>query len=226
MLAMVGCMRRESQEFFGAPPLSPDAWNEMGKLTQKGLAALLKKPPKRHPDGDGLFFKTAGQGKAYWTAPIHARQAGARNEFGAVPRSHARRGAHQAPRTARRHRQVHRPGRQPQRQGHARHARRTPTFGHCADQFIALNEGGWKNSKHHAQWVATLKTYAAPIRDLPVDQVDTKAILNVLTPIWNDKPETASRLRGRIEKVLASAQVGSWIPEDRSNPAPWKNWQA
>ena len=39
-----------------------------------------------------------------------------------------------------------------------------PTFGHCADQHIALNEGGWKNSKHHAQWVATLKTYAAPIR--------------------------------------------------------------
>ena len=49
-------------------------------------------------------------------------------------------------------------------------------------------------------------------------------MLAVLTPIWNDKPETASRLRGRIEAVLASAQVDGWIPEDRPNPARWKNW--
>jgi integrase len=99
-----------------------------------------------------------------------------------------------------------------------------PTFGHCVDQHIALNEGGWKNSKHHAQWVATLKTYAAPIRETPVDKVATADVLAVLKPIWNDKPETASRLRGRIEAVLASAQVDGWIPEDRPNPARWKNW--
>src|SRR5580704_12197519 len=61
-------MRREIREIPGTATTGKDAWNEMGKLTQKGLAALLKKPPKRHPDGDGLFFKTAGQGKAYWTA--------------------------------------------------------------------------------------------------------------------------------------------------------------
>ena len=94
-----------------------------------------------------------------------------------------------------------------------------PTFGHCADQFIGLHEGGWKNSKHHQQWVATLKTYAAPIREMPVDRVTTADVLAVLTPIWNEKPETASRLRGRIEAVLASAQVDGWIPEDRPNPA-------
>ena len=99
-----------------------------------------------------------------------------------------------------------------------------PTFGECANQHIALNEGGWKNSKHHAQWVATLKTYAAPIRSKPVNEITTADVLAVLTPIWNDKPETASRLRGRIEAVLASAQVDGWIPEDRPNPARWKNW--
>jgi integrase len=59
---------------------------------------------------------------------------------------------------------------------------------------------------------------------LPVDQIDTAAVLSVLEPIWNVKPETASRLRGRIEAVLASARVDGWIPEDRSNPARWKNW--
>ena len=99
-----------------------------------------------------------------------------------------------------------------------------PTFGHCADQHIGLNEGGWKNSKHHAQWVMTLREYAAPIRSMPVDKVTTADVLAVLKPIWNDKPETASRLRGRIEAVIASAQVDGWIPEDRPNPARWKNW--
>jgi integrase len=81
-----------------------------------------------------------------------------------------------------------------------------------------------ENAKHHQQWVMTLRVYAAPIRDLPVDQVDTAAIMSVLEPIWNVKSETASRLRGRIEAVLASAQVDGWIPEGRSNPARWKNW--
>ena len=99
-----------------------------------------------------------------------------------------------------------------------------PTFGHCADQHIGLNEGGWKNSKHHQQWVMTLREYAAPLRSMPVDRVTTADVLAVLKPIWNDKPETASRLRGRIEAVIASAQVDGWIPEDRPNPARWKNW--
>jgi integrase len=99
-----------------------------------------------------------------------------------------------------------------------------PTFGECADQFIGLNEGGWKNRRHHQQWVMTLAKYAAPIRSKPVNEITTADVLAVLKPIWNEKPETASRLRGRIEAVLASAQVDGWIPEDRPNPARWKNW--
>jgi integrase len=195
----------------------------MGKLTQKGLAALLKKPPKRHPDGDGLFFKTAGQGKAYWTARYTLGKRERETSLGPFPEVtlDEARIKHLELRAA------IAKGTDPVAKRNAKTVHSitgTPTFGQCADQFIALNEGGWKNSKHHAQWVATLKTYAAPIRALPVDQVDTKAILNVLTPIWSDKSETASRLRGRIEKVLASAQVDGWIPEDRSNPARWKNW--
>ena len=53
--------------------------------------------------------------------------------------------------------------------------------------------------------------YCDPIRALPVNQIDAKAVLRVLEPIWNDKPETASRLRGRIEVILAAAQVKGWI---------------
>jgi Arm DNA-binding domain len=55
-----------------------------------------------------------------------------------------------------------------------------PTFGQCADRYIAKNESGWKNAKHRMAWAMTLTKYAAPIRDLPVDQIDTKAVLSVL----------------------------------------------
>ena len=99
-----------------------------------------------------------------------------------------------------------------------------PTFATMADQYVAAHEAGWRNAKHAWQWKQTLTTYAAPIRALPVDQIDTKAVLRVLEPIWNDKPETASRLRGRIEAVLAAAQVKGWIDPDKPNPARCKNW--
>jgi integrase len=100
----------------------------------------------------------------------------------------------------------------------------TPTFGQMADRYIAAHEGGWKNAKHHQQWVMTLRDYAKPIRDLPVDQIDAKAVLQVLEPKWREAPETMSRLRGRVEVILASAQVAGHIDPDKPNPARWKNW--
>ena len=102
----------------------------------------------------------------------------------------------------------------------------TPTFGECADGYLASHENGWKNPKHRDQWRMTLTKYCAAIRDTPVDQVDAKAVLKVLKPLWTNTPETASRLRGRIEAVLASAQVADHINPDRPNPARWKRWLA
>ena len=99
-----------------------------------------------------------------------------------------------------------------------------PTFGAMADKFIAAHEGGWKNRKHARQWDATLRKYAAPLRDMPVDQIATADVLACLSPIWNERPETGSRVRGRIEVILASAAVAGHIPEDRPNPARWQNW--
>jgi hypothetical protein len=66
--------------------------------------------------------------------------------------------------------------------------------------------------------------YCAAIRSLPVDQTTTQDVLKVIGPIWTSTPETASRLRGRIESVLASAQVAGHIHPDKSNPARWKGW--
>jgi integrase len=105
-------------------------------------------------------------------------------------------------------------------------AKARPTFGAVADQYIRDNEASWKNAVHRAQWRQTLGAPCAAIRDLPVNEVDTAAVLSVLRPIWTKTPETASRLRARIEAVWASAQVDGLIDERQPNPARWKNWLA
>lgn len=95
------------------------------------------------------------------------------------------------------------------------------TFKEAAARYIAANRSGWKNIKHAAQWEATLKTYAYPvIGSLPVQSIDTALVMKVLDPIWSTKSETASRVRGRIETVIDTAQArGEYVGE---NPARWK----
>ena len=100
----------------------------------------------------------------------------------------------------------------------------SPAFGECAAAYLKAHESGWKNPKHRDQWRMTLTRYCEAIRDTPVDKVDAKAVLRVLEPLWTTVPETASRLRARIEAVLASAQVRGHIDPDRPNPARWKGW--
>jgi integrase len=95
-----------------------------------------------------------------------------------------------------------------------------PTFGTCADAFIAAKQSEWRNDKHKAQWAMTLAEYAGPLRSKPVDTIDTAAVLAVLNPIWQDKPETASRLRGRIEHVLDAARAAGHRTGE--NPARWR----
>jgi integrase len=95
------------------------------------------------------------------------------------------------------------------------------TFGQCAAAYIAAHEASWRNPKHRQQWSNTLALYANPIiGDLPVDQVDVGFVMRVLEPIWSTKPETASRLRGRIEAVLDWARVRGY--RQGENPARWK----
>jgi integrase len=99
-------------------------------------------------------------------------------------------------------------------------AARRMTFEECADSFIDANSSGWKSAKHADQWRATLKTYAYPvIGSLPVDAVETVLVMKILEPIWSTKTETASRVRGRIEKVLDRAKALKLRSGD--NPARW-----
>jgi integrase len=95
------------------------------------------------------------------------------------------------------------------------------TFRQCADVYIDAHRKSWKDDKHAAQWPATLATYAHPVfGDLPVQSIDVALVTKALEPIWRDKIETASRLRGRIEAVLDWATVRGYRHGD--NPARWR----
>jgi integrase len=94
------------------------------------------------------------------------------------------------------------------------------TFGECADRVIEAMRPSWRNGKHAGQWEMTLREYAAPLRRLPADKITTDDVFSVLKPLWNDKPETASRLRGRIERVLDAAKAQGL--RSGENPARWR----
>jgi integrase len=96
-----------------------------------------------------------------------------------------------------------------------------PTFREFALQCIKAKSHEWRNQKHREQWYNTLATYADPvIGALQLKEIDTEHILKILTPIWHTKTETASRLRGRIEWVLASATTRKL--RSGQNPAAWR----
>jgi hypothetical protein len=95
------------------------------------------------------------------------------------------------------------------------------TFRDYAEGYIAKFKKSWKNGKHRQQWENSLASYVYPlIGSTPVRDVDTTAVMSVLTPIWNGKPETASRVRGRIEMILTAARAEGLRTGD--NPAAWR----
>lgn len=97
------------------------------------------------------------------------------------------------------------------------------TFAECATAYIDAHKSGWKNEKNSKQWSSSLETYAFPIiGKLPVSTINTALVLNVLEPIWQEKTETASRVRGRIESILDWAAVKNYRTGD--NPARWKGY--
>ena len=101
-------------------------------------------------------------------------------------------------------------------------AAKAMTFRQCAEHYVAANRAAWKNAKHAGQWETTLETYVYPtLGKLPVQVIDTGLVMQVLEPIWTSKPETASRVRGRIESILDYAAVREWRPKG-DNPARWR----
>jgi integrase len=187
--------------------------------------------PGRYGDGNGLYLLVRSPEARFWlfryTIAGRMREMGlgrAGADAAAVPLAEARAKA------AELHRAV-RAGSDPlqQRAVAAAAARaaeqeatiRSITFSAVADRFLAAHEAGWRNPKHQSQWRNTLQTYAHPhVGDLAVADVDTAHVLSVLEPIWHKKPETASRIRGRLEAVLDYAKVRGW--REGENPARWR----
>ena len=91
------------------------------------------------------------------------------------------------------------------------------TFADAARAYLAKFEGEWKSARHRFQWYATLRDYVLPgLGKRNVETIDTDDVLRVLEPIWQSVPETASRVRGRIETVL------DFAGRNTANPARWK----
>jgi integrase len=94
------------------------------------------------------------------------------------------------------------------------------TFGQVAEKVLAALEPGWSNKMHRHQWRRSLSVEAASLSNMPVDKVDTAAVLSVLAPLWTTRPETAVRLRLRLERVLDWATAHGHRTGE--NPARWR----
>lgn len=101
----------------------------------------------------------------------------------------------------------------------ARSAQAPPTWGEAVDAFLSGQRAGWKNDAQANQWEQSLRDYG-PKRSMPIIDVDTDVVMASLVPIWSSKTETATRVRGRIERVLDFARVRGWRTGE--NPARWR----
>ena len=194
----------------------------IGRLTALKVSSRAIKPGM-YADGGGLYLQVTGTGAKSWIYRYMLR--GKEREMGlgslsAVGLADARTKATEC-------RSLRQAGvdpieaRKSARDQARLDATKALTFKDAAVAYIGAHRAGWRNPKHIWQWGATLVTYANPvIGDLSLQAIDTTLILKVLEPIWPTKPETASRLRGRIEAVLDWATVRGYRKGE--NPARWR----
>lgn len=185
-------------------------------LSELRCKALLKTPGK-YGDGNNLWFVVGKNLRAKWV--MRYAVAGRRHEMGlgSYPQVSLKDARGQAMARLSDVKQ----GKDPIAERAAKLARsQVPTFGECAEQYIENQRTGWRNAKHAQQWSNTIKCYCVPILQKPVDKVTQDDVLAVLSPIWTEINETASRLRGRIEKILGFAIAARHRTE--ANPALYK----
>jgi integrase len=182
-----------------------------GKLSARKVETAK---PGKYADGGGLYLAVAPSGAKKWTFRFlwngRAREAGL-GSVNSVGLADARDKAHG-------YRTMVAKGIDPILA--AQTERQIPNFGECADAFIAAKEPEWRNGRNQKQWKASLTEQAAKLRTVRVDKVDTAAVLDVLKPIWVTTPESAARLRGRIELVLDAARANNH--RSGENPARWR----
>jgi integrase len=204
-----------------------------GRLSALKVTRLASKPGM-HSDGDGLYLQVTNGG-ASWIYRFMLN--GRPREMGLGPLSLF--GLQEARGKALECRRLRHEGIDPIEARRAARLKarlddaKAMTFKQCGEAYIKAHRAGWRNAKHAAQWGATLAAYAEPIiGDLPVQAIDTAFVMKILeqdvrgpagkasASLWAAKPETASRLRGRIESILDWAKVRGY--RDGENPARWR----
>src|SRR6516225_6541962 len=193
----------------------------IGKLT--ALAVDKAKRRGYFGDGGGLYLQVSASGAKSWV--FCYKEAGRQHEMGLGPQ-HAI-GLAEAREKARECRRVRLEGidpieaRRTARRRAKLEAAKATTFKQCAERYIDSHKAGWRNPKHAAQWPSTLATYAYPVfGELAVQAIDVGLVMKAVEPIWTTKPETASRVRGRIESVLDWAAARGY--RQGENPARWR----
>lgn len=171
--------------------------------------------PGRHSDGGGLYLVVDSSGARRWAFMFwrdrKPTEIGLGSPIKGVDLAMARERAAEC-------RRLQATGQNPR--GWKIPAQLAPTFEALAEEVISGLQDGWRNDKHKSQWRATIRDYCKPIAAKAVDRISTDDVLAVLRPIWPTKPETAARLRGRIEKVLDAARAKGYRQGD--NPARWR----
>ena len=191
------------------------------RLTDLKVRKLTE--PGRYPDGAGLLLQIATAGTKSWIYRFmlngKSREMGL-GPFPLISLSEARAAATDA-------RKLCFNGIDPIEERRAARAKtalekaRSVTFGDAAKRYIAAHRAAWRNEKHATQWEATLATYVEPhIDKLPVQDIETGLVMKVLEPIWSEKPETAARVRGRVEAIINWATARGYRIGD--NPARWR----
>ena len=170
-----------------------------GRHPQKALSAafIRSAPPGRHADGNGLYLFVQPSGTSSWIQRLLIR--GRRRELGLgsvalVPLAEARE-------KALANRKLARQGGDPLAE--KRRTQGIPTFAEAAARVLEQKQGGWRNPRHAREWLSSLRRLAFPrIGKMPVSEVTSADALEILTPIWHRKVETARRVRQRLRAVL------------------------
>lgn len=199
---------------------------QLNRLSSRQVKAMIRNGVEAKDqmvaDGGGLYLRLRKSGGADW---VFVKTIGKRREAGlgsasVVDLDSAREAAAEMRRAIAQ-------GRNPfderaAAKQAAKEAARVPTFGEFAEEYIASIETQWRNDKHRQSVPNSLRTHAASLSKIPIDEVGTDDVLKVLRPIWSSKPDMASRVRGRIELVLSAAKAKGLRPRDSFNPATWR----
>ncbi len=194
---------------------------ERNRLTALDVRQMTE--PGLHPDGDGLYLQIGPTGTKSWILKFQLNgrpRAMGLGSLHVTSLSQARNARDDAHRLLRDHIDPIE-ARKIERQQKRLAATNAMTFKEAATLCIAAREKGWRNPRHIQQWPETLAAFVYPtIGNLSVEAIDTTLVLKALEPIWTTKPETASRVRGRIEVILDWAKARGY--RQGENPARWR----